>query len=816
MVTTIRHYLRGEIPPSVLRLDHKAHLLIAKRALCTIALVFCALNMNAVLKEKNLDNTLSILRQELTSYHKDLEKQTGYMRQQQETVRKNLMEIFSKSNQNSLMLYSQKPDYIFDLTYACHEATEQYARFQKNVLPFTSLLERTQDEIARYDSLITNLSHMQMHAMSERATIDRNVCLTLAVNIRHTLADNSQQLSEYINYYHMTEERLRYLNDYANKRYTDIQTSIFKNGGDDYFEILSSFGTVFNDTKMTVEDKYKPSYKMRSQWDSRIIVFLFTMIFFYGVVSILLNTVAIRYLLPKGFRTPSFMSKRTCVTLATSIITLAVILGLIRMIFKEQNFIIMASNLLVEYAWLLGVILTSLLIRLDGSQMKSAFRIYSPLMVIGFIVITFRIVLIPNDLVSLIFPPVLLLCTIWQWNVITRHNKNIPHSDVFFTYISLVSFIVSVVCSWLGYTLLSVQLLIWWIMQLTCILTITCITGLLKKWADKHGYERKDVTKAWFYRFVYHVALPVMAVYSILISIYWAADVFNLTDLTWNIFRQNFIDSNYLRVSIFSITTVVNLYFLFSYIYHTANDLLKIHFEKADMSTAASHNVMSRKLVQIVVWGIWLLVSLAIMHVSNTWLVVISGGLSTGIGFASKDIIENIYYGISLMAGRVKIGDWIECDGTRGKVSSISYTSTMIDTVDGSVIAFQNSQLFTKNYKNMTRNHGYELDTLEVGVAYGTDIDFVRKILTDAIMKLDCIYKKRKVSVVLKSFGDNSINLTVLVWVSVLTHYGDDGKILECIYKTLNEHNIEIPFPQRDLHIRDYPQTEVPASSQLV
>ena len=267
-----------------------------------------------------------------------------------------------------------------------------------------------------------------------------------------------------------------------------------------------------------------------------------------------------------------------------------------------------------------------------------------------------------------------------------------------------------------------------------------------------------------------------MGVMSVLISLYWAADVFNLTDVMWNLFSHNFIDSKNLRVSIISIVMVANLYFTFSYLYHTINDLLEIHFEKKDLSTAASHNIMSRKLVQVVVWGVWLLVALAIFHVSNTWLVVISGGLSTGIGFASKDILENIYYGISLMAGRVKIGDWIECDGTRGKVSSISYTSTMIDTVDGSVIAFQNSQLFTKNYKNMTKNHGYELDTLEVGVAYGSDLTFVKQILRDAVMQLDCIYKKRGVKIVVKSLGDNSVNLTVSVWVSVLTHYSDDGR----------------------------------------
>ncbi len=81
------------------------------------------------------------------------------------------------------------------------------------------------------------------------------------------------------------------------------------------------------------------------------------------------------------------------------------------------------------------------------------------------------------------------------------------------------------------------------------------------------------------------------------------------------------------------------------------------------------------------------------------------------------------------MMGRVKVGDYIICDGTRGKVSSISYTSTMLEATDGSVIAFQNSQLFSKNYKNMTRNHGYELDILEVGVAYGSN---VKEVKTDS------------------------------------------------------------------------------------
>ena len=769
-------------------------------SIALLMLMAWLLPASAVLKEKNLDNTLSILRTELTKYHSELERQTGFMKHQQERIRKNLFNVLNRSNQNSLMLYSQKSEYIFDLTYACHEATEQFREFQKNVMPFRMFMEKTNSDIARYDSLINNLSTMRTESLSEKAKIDRNVCLTLAVNIRHTLRDNRDQLGDYIRIYENTEKKLQYLNDYANKRYGDIQDNIFNNGGSNYFSILSNLGMNLRETREAVSDKYQSYKKVRSDWDVNIILSFFGWLLLYALISVAINLFIIRVLLPKRFRTEGFMVKRTCITLTTSVILLAIILGVIRAL-SEQNFLIMASKLLVQYTWLLGVILISLLLRLDGSQIKSAFRIYAPLIFMGLLVISIRIVLMPNDLVNLILPPVLLVCMLWQWSVIRRHNHNIPRSDVFYTYVSLTVFIISVVCSWIGYTLLAVQLLIWWIMQLTCILTITCIAGWLKNYAQRKDFDSRPITQTWFFNLIENVALPVLGVFSVLLSIFWAADVFNLSDTTWMMFKKPFINTKGFRASVFSIAQVINLFFLFKYINHTIQSLLKLYFERSDISTAGTRSLMTKNVVQLVVWGAWLLISLRILHVSNTWLVVISGGLSTGVGFAMKDILENIYYGISLMAGRIKIGDYIICDGTRGRVSSISYTSTMLESIDGSVIAFTNSQLFTKNYKNMTKNHGYELDILEVGVAYGTDIAKTKRLLTDAIRQLDCINPEKEPRIVLKEFGDSSIVLKILVWVPVLTQYYDDGRVLECVYETLNQNNIQIPFPQRDLHI---------------
>ena len=788
----------------------QSNLLNMKKRLYIIILLMVAfvLPSNAVLKEANLDTTLYMLRTELTNYHIDLEKQNQAAKAQQLAVIQELISIVKQADQNSIMLYSQRNGYIFDMTYACHEATEQFKKFKSKAVPFRQMIKKNNVEVARFDSLINYLYGMNTMFLSEEAQVNRNVDLTLAVNIRRQLVEKQKQLQAYVQAYDRTDRKLQALNDYANRRYEDIQNSIFNNGGDNYLRILRNISMNYKEAKTSVTEKYKPVPGMMSQWDVRIIFILFGIIVFWGLISIFLNLFTIRIvitqLMKHGMfenRKESFMAKRPCLIMAMTVVTFAFILGIVRMA-VTQNFVIMASQLLVEYSWLVGVILVSILLRVDNDKIKNTFRIYSPLMLVGFIVIVFRIILIPNDLVNLIFPPVLLLCALWQWNVIGRKHNQVLRTDKTYAFISLAVFGVSTIFAWTGFTLLAVQLIIWWTMQLTCVLTITCCEGWLSVYAKRKKLADKAITDKWLYRFIYKVLLPISGVLSFIISIYWAADVFNMSDTTWEIFNKDYIKTSNFTASLFSISEVACLYFLFNYINITSVDFMRHHFEKADPASAASKIVMFKNVMQVIIWGIWLMIALNVFQVGKSWLLAIFAGLSTGLGFASKDILENIYYGVSLMMGRVKVGDYIICDGTRGKVSSISYTSTMLEATDGSVIAFQNSQLFSKNYKNMTKNHGYELDILEVGIAYGSNVKEVKQILIDALMKLDCIYQDKGVKVLLKSFDDSCITLRIVVWVNVLTQAIDDATIMECIYDTLNDHNIEIPFPQREITIK--------------
>ena len=778
-----------------------------KKLLLILFLCIGTLQSHAVLKEKDLPQTLQILRTELTDYYRELSERMEMDKMQRDQVRTKLISIMRRANQSSLMLYSQKHEYVFDLTYACHEATELYHEFHRQQLPFKTFMDKAEGEIARYDSLIVSLKAMPQSMLDDKTKTDRSVCLTLATSIRNSLEENRVTLGEYIQIYNQTDQRLSRLNDYANKRYNDIQHSIFINGGENYPALLQNLGLRWTAMKETVEKKYNLNNSSeedeKSQWSSRWVfgMILATIIFF--VVVSLLNLLFFKFLFPKRFKKEEFKKKQPIIIMAATTITFAVIQGFL-MNKSSQNFISMASSLLVNYAWLLGVILISLLLRVKGDQIKSAFLIYTPLLAVSFLVIIFRIILTPNEVVNIFLPPILLISALWQWLVIRRHNKNIPRSDMFYSYISLIVFIASVICSWTGYTLMAVQMLIWWMMQLTCVLTITCALQYLKLYGIRHRFAERPITQTWAYDLLYQVLLPVTGVMSVMISIYWAADVFNLSDLCWKIFNAKFINLSNLKISIISLAVVISLWFFFSYASKTILQLMRMHYQISDPSTAASKEVMGRNVVQVIVWGAWFLITMGIMGISLAWLMVVTGGLSTGIGFASKDIIENIYYGITLMTGRIKVGDWIQVDGTMGKVTSISYTSTVVESLYGEIITFQNSQLFTKNYKNLTRNHGYVLAVVHYGVAYGSNLQQVIELVDGAVnqMKHKWMDKSKKAKSVIGELADSGINLKMFVWADAPKQSYVISDVLNTIYDTLNKNGIEIPFPQQDVHIK--------------
>lgn len=776
-----------------------------KRFIVAALLIVSTLSASAVLKEKDIKQTLSVLKGELTTFKENQEKDKILFQQMREKQKDHVIEFIQNSNQVALMLYSQQLSSIFDLTYACHSAHMMYSKFESNVLPFDTWRESIELEIERYNQLCSSLERIPDFILPDSAAMeDKRICRSLCEDIYAMMVDRRAMIDESQMRYEKIKEKLKSMDEYAQNRFDNIRQSVFVNGGESYIHILKSFTRYWLRLKSSVADKYRPNPLIHSQWKGPIVMWVFIYVIFFFIIASLMCWIFIRWILPKRFETEEFMKKRSLFILTASFISFGLFCVGLRFFTAQYFFIHLALGLFMEYAWLMGAILLSLLIRIKAEQVMNAVKIYTPITAIGFVIIVFRIIFIPNEVANIIFPMIVLLCAIWQLYAIAKHSHNIPHSDLIYTWISFIFILCSLGLAWVGYTLLAVQALIFWVGMLTITQTITCsydiVRALRKKYipkADTHNFR-----KTWPYDLVDKCMLPIVGVYSLMLALYYSARVFDMVDICQeDIFKTNFINfPGYIEVSLGKLSLVLALWFVAKFlVMHIRN----IHASMAANRDADSLNtiMLGRNMASMVIWLLYIVISMLIMHINNYGIIVALGGLSTGVGFALKDTIENTFYGLSLMTGRLHIADVIECDGIRGKVVSINYQSTMIETVDGSLMAFQNAQLFLKNFKNLTRNHGFELVSVNIGVAYGTDIKNARSTILESIKPLDCYDHKRGVTVILDNFGDSSVDLSVKIWVPVRTKHTSLSTIRETIYSAFNSKGIEIPFPQRDIHI---------------
>ena len=837
-----------------------------KILLILILLTTAVLHTQAVLKEKDLGQTLHVLRLELYNKWMKQKERMKMMEARREAQHEQLISIMKRSETTSLILYSQGQEFTFDMAYACQQATSLYQELKNSTVPFAQIKQYIEEEVASYDSLIYSLEQippaigrakddvrrehindsLRIHdiekgrkpfTLDAQGIQDRKMCIVYATTLRDNMKRIMEQLEDDNQHYEKLANRVGKMNAYAQKKYSDLQQSIFIDRGTNYLNILSKIPVQWSRMKEDFRTKYKPleeknnngkfqTYK--SEWRGPIVMFVSVFMLIYIFGGAVLSNVLLRWLVPKRFRTEKFKQKRPLLIVALAVLIFAVAVMVART-FIKHNLMLMATGLMIEMAWLVEAIYISLIIRLNGNHIKAGAKIYAPFILMSLIVICFRIVLIPNTLVNIIFPPILLGFTLWQLFILKQCRDNVPSSDKIYCSISLVAMFASCILSWIGYTLMAVQILVWWMFQLAFIASIICCYDLTeiyelrilnKHIRSKYGAEVADseialhmkrgdfVDKTWFHDFINRALLPICGVASIFLSIYLAAGIFDLRQLCISWFVKVINISNFISASGFRLCLVAALFFLFRYINYLVRSVWFKYRKTKNNKTF--NETLARNIIALIIWGIYVITVFVMLNVPSTGIAIVTGGLSTGLGFASKSLLENFFYGISLMTGRVRVGDYIECDGIMGKVESITYQSTQITTLDGSVVAILNSDLFSKNFKNLTRNHQYELLTIPFGVAYGTNVENVRKIIIEGIRPLckktpdgrDIINPANPISVVFADFGSSSVDLKLVVWALVDHKISFTAQAKEKIYQVLNDNHIEIPFPQQDVYIR--------------
>jgi potassium-dependent mechanosensitive channel len=229
-------------------------------------------------------------------------------------------------------------------------------------------------------------------------------------------------------------------------------------------------------------------------------------------------------------------------------------------------------------------------------------------------------------------------------------------------------------------------------------------------------------------------------------------------------------------------------------------------FPRTALDTGAQYTIATTlHYVILILTG---MIALNILGFPLTNLALVAGALGVGIGFGLQNIVNNFLSGLILLFERpIKVGDILVIDGQWGTVKEIRVRSTIFETFDKYVLIIPNSELVSNKVVNWTHyGPGINRLSLKVGVAYGSDVEQVRQLLLETCRANPRVVPEPPPQVFFTVYGDSSLDFTIWVHVKMpsdrmpATH-----ELNRAIFETLNEHGIAIPIPQRELHIKEWP-----------
>ena len=259
---------------------------------------------------------------------------------------------------------------------------------------------------------------------------------------------------------------------------------------------------------------------------------------------------------------------------------------------------------------------------------------------------------------------------------------------------------------------------------------------------------------------------------------------------------DNFKFSIYRVISIFSLMFLVRAGITLS-----RSALARLPDRRKDMNSGSIQSLDA--IVTYVLWSIFALATLGLLGLSFRNLAVIAGGLSVGLGFGLQNIVNNFIGGLILLFGRsIQPGDLVEIDNIRGHVRKVTIRNTLVKAFSGATIFVPNSLLISQKMINWSHADRRYRQEIKIGVAYGSDVEKVTDLLLTAAKQSDKVLNLPPPRVRFLDFGDNTLVFSLRMWIKGWSDRYADSEVRYHIDRIFRENNIEISFPQLDLHIR--------------
>ena len=216
------------------------------------------------------------------------------------------------------------------------------------------------------------------------------------------------------------------------------------------------------------------------------------------------------------------------------------------------------------------------------------------------------------------------------------------------------------------------------------------------------------------------------------------------------------------------------------------------------------------RILHYIIIAIGVMIGFSTIGIDFTNLAVLVGALGIGVGFGLQPVVANFVAGLLILFEQpLKVGDFVELEsGVHGEVREIRMRATRITTNDNVDILVPNSEFVNGRVTNWTLDEAHRRIRIKFGVAYGTDKELVRRVVLEAAQEVEHTLKgvpKRVTQVWLVGFGDSSLDFELVVWLTpaaVVRPSAVSAAYYWAIHTALTDNNIEIPFPQRDLHLR--------------
>ena len=205
----------------------------------------------------------------------------------------------------------------------------------------------------------------------------------------------------------------------------------------------------------------------------------------------------------------------------------------------------------------------------------------------------------------------------------------------------------------------------------------------------------------------------------------------------------------------------------------------------------------------IIIIGIF--IALSIVGIDLTTLKVLIGALGVGIGFGLQHMVNNLLSGFIILTDKsIVVNDLIEVDGLLGLVEAIGLRATIIRTFNNIEVIVPNSELVYNKVTNYTHSDNLIRIDIPIGISYSSDPNRVKEVLIKALSHLENRVEEPPIDVFFTNFGESSLDFTVLIWTDQpLKKKRIESEARFAIWKALNENDIEIPFPQHDIHIKN-------------